>query len=61
MSGYGAEASRTSSASWATLSIYESVELAKRFARERTGREPTEAEASGECGIHFGRGPGLSG
>ena len=55
MSGYGAAASRTSSASWATLSIYESVELVKRFARERTGREPEDAEAR-EVAAHFAQG-----
>lgn len=43
------------SSSWATLSIYESVEFVKRFSRERTGREPTDAEAR-EVAAYFAQG-----
>lgn len=40
---------------WAALSAYESTELVRRFAKERTGREPNVTKAH-EIAAHFAQG-----
>jgi len=40
---------------WSSLSLYESVDLVRRFAEERTGRRPPEAKAR-EIAAHFSQG-----
>lgn len=40
---------------WASLSMYESTDLVKRFAKQQTGRSPNTAKAR-EISVHFAQG-----
>ena len=47
--------SNSASAVWAALSMYESTDLVKRFAKQRTGRSPNTTKAR-EISAHFAQG-----
>ncbi len=46
---------KTGARAWASLSVYESTELVKRFIKERTDKEPDEIKAR-EIAAHFSQG-----